>query len=212
MKIFSKRFKDNIKSYLLVVGLGLVAGIITELLNLFPYDTLWSLSSIATALGFWIFTTTLVIYFSCSNKNAAINVFLYLSSMNFGFYFLQAILGCFMPRLYNIEGFLHWGALLRFDIYALVCGAISYVLYYWNKDNRISNVLYALPICGLGAETIGAVFYFYNTHTLLGQLIFDFLSLLFLIYLFYKKVNNKLIFIMTIILGSLIGCWLFYLP
>lgn len=211
MKIFFEKFKDNFKSYLFVVGLGLVAGIITELLNLFPYDTLWSLSSIASAFGFWIFTTTLVIYFSSSNKNAAINVFLYLSSMNFSFYFLQGILGCFIPKLYNIEGFLQWGLLLRFDIFALVCGAISYVLYYWNKDNKISNVLYALPICGLGAETIGLVFYLYNTHTYLLQLIFDFLSLVFLICLFYKKTNNKLIFIMTIIFGSLIGCLLFYL-
>ena len=87
------RFKHNLKSYMLVMILGLIAGFITRLSDLFPYDTLWSLSSIATLYGFWMVTTTLVIYFSSSNKNSAINVFLYLVSMNFSFYFWEGVFG-----------------------------------------------------------------------------------------------------------------------
>ena len=52
------RFKQNLKSYMLVVVLGLIAGLITRISDLFPYDTLWSLSSIATLFGFWMTTTT----------------------------------------------------------------------------------------------------------------------------------------------------------
>lgn len=204
-----KKFQHNYKSYLCVIGIGLLAGIITRLSDLFPYDTLWSFSSIASAFGFWMLTTSLVIYFSCSNKNAAINVFLYLSSMNFSFYFLKYIIGFYFLRFHDIGGF-HWKLLIEYDIFALVCAAISYVLYFWNKDNKISNVLYALPICGLGAETIGVAMFLANTHTYLFQLIFDLLSFMILGYIFYKKVNNKLIYIITVSIGTLTGYFLVY--
>lgn len=202
-------FTDTVKSYGLVVGLGVAAGIVTELLNMLPADTLWSFSSIASAFGFWMITTTLVIYLSCSNKNAAINVFLYLSSMNFCFYFFQGLLGCFFER-YFVEGFMSWGLLLRFDLFALVCAVIAYGLYYWNKPWKISSVLYALPICGLCAETVGVAFYLHHHQTYLFQLILDSLSLAFLIWLLYRQAQHKFIFVATIVLGSLVGS-LYYL-
>ncbi|MDP4181942.1 MAG: hypothetical protein Q8942_12725 [Bacillota bacterium] len=206
------RFKDSFKSYLLVIGLGLLAGIITTLLNLFPNDTLWSLSSIASVFGFWMITVTLIVYFSSSNKNASINVFLYLASMNFNFYFLQGVLGLFLPRFHNVENFINWGLLNKYNALALVCAIVSFVLYYWNKNNKISSVLYALPICGLGSETIGVIFYLVVAHTYLFQVFLDCLGLALLICLFYKKTNNKLIFISTAILGSIIGSCIFYIP
>ena len=135
--------------------------------------------------------------------------FLYLSGMNFSFYFLQYILGFYFLRFYNSGGF-HWGLLIDFDILALVCAVVSYVLFFWNKDNKISNILYALPICGLGAETIGVLEFFISTHTYLFQLIFDFLSFSVLGYIFYKKVNNKLIYTITVLIGTLLGYYFFY--
>ena len=209
MKTHPKIFQNKFKSYLLVISIGLTAGIITRLSDLFPYDNLWGFSSIASAFGFWILTTTLIILFSCSNINAAINVFLYLSGMNFSFYFLQYILGFYFLRFYNSGGF-HWGLLIDFDLLALICAVVSYVLFFWNKDNKISNILYALPICGLGAETIGVLEFFISTHTYLFQLIFDFLSFSVLGYIFYKKVNNKLIYIITVLIGTLLGYYFFY--
>ncbi|WP_233505431.1 hypothetical protein [Sporosarcina sp. BI001-red] len=74
----SEKITRHANTYLLYAILGLVAGIITRLTDFFPYDSLWSFSSIATIFGFWIVTVTLVIYFSDSNRNAAINVLLYL--------------------------------------------------------------------------------------------------------------------------------------
>jgi hypothetical protein len=206
----SKEIKIHFKSYLLFVGFGLVAGIITRLTDFFPNDDLWSFSSIATLFGFWMLTVTLIIYFSSSNKNAAINVLLYLFGMNFSFYFLKYILGFFIPRFY-IEGF-QWNLFILYSVFSLVCSAISYVLYFWNKENKLSNFLYALPVSGLAAETIGVSIYLYTNHTFLFQLIFDFLSLIILGCWFYQKANNKLIYIATIVVTTLIGYFLVYRP
>jgi len=204
------KLDNSCKSYSLVIGLGLLAGIITRLSDLFPYDNLWSFSSIATLFGFWMLTVTLVIYFSSSNINAAINVLLYLFGMNFSFYFLKYILGFFIPRFYN-EGF-QWDLFILYNVFALVCSAFGYVLYFWNKGNKLSNFLYALPVSGLAAETIGVSIYFYKNHTFLFQLIFNFISLSILCCWFYKKANNKLIYLMTIVAVSLIGYFLVYHP
>ena len=196
--------------FILMVTLGLLAGIVTRLTDFFPYDNLWSFSSIATLFGFWMLTVTLVIYFSSSNINAAINVLLYLFSMNFSFYFLKYILGFFIPRFYD-EGF-HWNLFILYNVFALVCGAIGYVLYFWNKGNKLSSFLYALPVSGLAAETIGVSIYLYNNHTFLFQLIFDFLSLLILGFWFYKKANNKLLYLITVVVTTSIGYFLVYRP
>ena len=210
MIVRSKKLDGSFKSYFFVIGLGLLVGIITRLTDFFPYDDLWSFSSIATLFGFWMLTVTLVIYVSSSNINAAINVFLYLFSMNFSFYFLKYILGFFVLRFYN-EGF-QWNLFILYNILALVCSAIAYVLYFWNKDNKLSSFLYALPVSGLVAETIGVSIYFYNNHTFLFQLIFDFLSLIVLGFWFYKKANNKMIYIMTIVVVSSIVYFVIYRP
>ena len=191
------KFKNNLKSYLLVIGLGVAAGLLTTALDFFPYDTLWSFSAIASAFGFWIITTTLIIYFSSSNINAAANAFLYLSSMNFSFYLLKYMIGLFDPRFYSLGG-LNWGLLLRFDILALGCAVIS--------------ILYALPISGLGAEKIGVTVFLFKTHTYLFQLLINILGLALLLSLFHKKITNKPLFIIITIVGSLIGAGVFYLP
>jgi hypothetical protein len=128
--------------------------------------------------------------------------------MNFSFYFLQYILGFFIESFYI--GGMNWYLLLMFDIVALVCGAVSYVLYFWNKENKISNVLYALPVCGLGAELIGVTVFLINTRTYLFQIFFDFLGFGILGYLFYKKANSKVMYLMTVVIGTLTGYLLFY--
>ena len=210
MIVHSKKLDENFKSYSFVIGLGILVGIITRLTDFFPYDDLWSFSSIATLFGFWMLTVTLIIYISSSNNNAAINVFLYLFGMNFSFYFLKYILGFFVP-IFNNEGF-HWNLFILYNVFALVCSAIAYVLYFWNKENKLNSFLYALPVSGLAAETIGISIYLYNNHTFLFQLIFDFLSLIVLGYWFYKKANNKLIYIMTIVAVSSIVYFVVYRP
>ncbi|CDM69879.1 putative membrane protein [Clostridium bornimense] len=154
-------------------------------------------------------TTTLIIYFSCSNKNAAINVFLYLASMNFNFYFLQSVFEIINSQSGDVY-FINWGLLNTYNIIALACALVGFVLYYWNKQSKLSSLLYALPISGLLAETIGVSIYLYNYHTFLGQFVFDFLSFIALGYWFYKKANNKFLYIITVIIVSSIGYFLVY--
>lgn len=113
--------------------------------------------------------------------------------------------------MFDNEGF-QWNLLIMFNIFALVCSAISYVLYFWNKKNKLNNFLYALPVSGLAAETIGVSFYLYKNHTFLFQVIFDALSLMILGYWFYQKANNKLIYLATIVVITLIGYSLVYRP
>ena len=102
-----------------MAGLGCLAGILTRLTDFFPYDSLWSLSSIATLFGFWMVTVTLVVLFSRSNRNAAVNVMLYLTAMNISFYLLKYILGLFLPMFDN-EGF-HWNLLVLYTALACLC-------------------------------------------------------------------------------------------
>ncbi|WP_150285219.1 hypothetical protein [Rummeliibacillus sp. TYF-LIM-RU47] len=208
--IHSTNNQHHLKSYILFVCIGLATGIITRLTDFFPYNNLWSLSSIATLYGFWMVTVTLVIYFSVSNINAAINVFVYLMGMNVSFYLLIYILGFFTPRFYEEE--FQWNLFILYSIFALVCSAISYVLYYWNKENRISSFLYALPVSGLVAETLAVGIYLYNHHTFLFQLIFDLISLILIGSWFYQKANNKLMYIATIGAMTLISYLLVYHP
>jgi hypothetical protein len=208
--VASEKRQTHLKSYPLFIGLGLIAGAITRLSDFFPNDDIWSFSSIATLFGFWMLTVTIVIYFSASNKHAAVNVLLYLVSMNFSFYFLKFVLGFFIPTFHN-EGF-QWALFMLYNTFALVCSAISYVLYYWNKVNKLSSFLYALPISGLAAETIGVSVYLYEHHTFLFQFIFDFLSLFILGGWFYRKANYKVLYAVTIIVMASIGYLLFYRP
>ena len=180
------RFNGSCKSYILVTGIGFLVGIITRLSDYLPYDTLWSFSSIASAFGFWIVTTTCIILFSSSNKNASINVLLYLSTMNVTFYILQYVLGVFIER-FCIEH-VNWSLLLLYEGVAIVAAGVSYILYFWNRNTVYSNILYGLPLCGLGAETLGVIRFFIHTETYLFQLLF----------------------MVTILIGSLMGYQLLY--
>ena len=213
MIVSNKKLKDNYKSYLFISAFGLVMGIVTRLTDALPYHSLWSFSSIAVDYGFWIITSTAIIYFSCSNKNAALNVFLYLFSMNFSFYLLEYILIHYTNFYQLLLGDMdltivsrfNWSLLIAFDALALLCGVTSYVLYFWNKNNKISNVLYALPLCGLITETILLLDRLYNMGINLFPLILNSVGIVVFGCLFYKKSNNKIIYIVAIIIGSLFG-------
>ena len=139
------------KSYIEVICFGAIIGLITELLNFYPNDDLWGWSSIASSFGFWIFSTTFVIYFSSSNKNAMINTFSYLSSMCISYYLLQGIIDFFTPNV-TVDKFLQWNHLFHWIGIAVFCGLVAYVLFYWNKKTVWGSVLYALPVAGMLVE------------------------------------------------------------
>lgn len=198
------KLQDTKKSYIKVIVFGLIIGIVTELVNLLPNSDVLGWSSIAGTFGFWIFTTTFIIYLSCSNKNAMFNTFLYLASMCCSFYLLQGIIKFFTPNM-TVDGLIEWSHLFFWIMIAMICGIVAYVLYYWNKNNKFSNILYALPIAGMLLDTVNNCLKFYYSHTQLLGAILDVIFLMLMFGLFMKKSNRKIIFMITIIFVAIIG-------
>lgn len=198
------KLQDTKKSYVKVIVLGLIIGIVTELVNLLPNNDVLGWSSIAGTFGFWIFTTTFIIYLSCSNKNAMFNTFLYLASMCCSFYLLQGIIKFFTPNMI-VDGLIEWSHLFFWIMIAMICGIVAYVLYYWNKNNKFSNILYALPIAGMLLDTVNNCLKFYYSYTQLLGTILDVIFFILMFGFFMKKSNRKIIFIITIIFVAIIG-------
>lgn len=205
------KLKDNVKSYSCLCLLGILAGIICRLSDFFPYESLWSLSSIATLFGFWIASTGVITYLSMSNKGAFINTFLYMFGMTISFYGLKYILGFYLARFSN-DGQFQTDLFLIYSVLSLVCGIGSYILYYWNKDNLVSSALYALPVSGMLAEAIGCLFVLINRHMLLGQTLFDVLFALLFGVTFYRRANNKVLYFITIGIVTALVFLLIYKP
>lgn len=63
--------------YIKWLFIGLIVGIITAYLRGFNSSTFWSLSVIAGRFGFWIFTVSLIAYYSKNKKDAFINNLFY---------------------------------------------------------------------------------------------------------------------------------------
>ena len=56
----NKKLKSRIRLYSILFFIGIFAGILCRLTDLFPYESLWSLPSIATLFGFWIASVSLI--------------------------------------------------------------------------------------------------------------------------------------------------------
>lgn len=205
------KLQNTARSFSFVFLLGLLAGVVTRLSDFFPYEgSLWSFASIATLFGFWMVTVTLVICFSSSNGNAALNVFLYLFGMTLAFYGLQYVLGLFLPRFSQVS--FQWSLFALYTVFSLVCAVIGFVLYFWNRGGFAGSLLYALPVAGLAAETLGTGAYLYSHHMLLFQFLFDLAGALAFGVCFYRRAARKGPYLVTVAVVALIGYFLFYRP
>ncbi|MDD3219407.1 MAG: DUF6518 family protein [Lachnospiraceae bacterium] len=201
--------KKNLKSYFVLFLAGILAGIICRLSDFFPYESLWSLSSIATMFGFWIASIAVITYCSSSNIGAFLNSFLYMFGMTISFYGLKFILGFFMERF---SGEFPTMLFLAYSVMAVVCGIGSGVLYFWNKDNLFGSVLCALPASGMLAEAIGCLIVLLKQRMLLGQALFDFLFALIFGILLFRKANNKAVYFATLIVVTSAVFYFIYRP
>ena len=174
--------------------IGISAGILCRFSDLFPYESLWSLSSIATLFGFWIASVSVITMYSTSHKAAFANTFLYLFGMTLAFYALKYLLGLFAPQFDNDGAFqtkLFW----IYTGLSLLCGLGSAVLYFWNKSCWYSSILYALPSGALLAEGISCGIILVSKHMLLGQTVFDLMAAAWFSIALGKKAPNKLVFL-----------------
>lgn len=205
------KLRDNCKSYVLLFLSGVLAGVICRLSDFFPYDSLWSLSSIATLFGFWIASVGVITYLSPSNRGAFIHTFLYMFGMTISFYGLKYILGFFIAMFAN-DGKFQTDLFIIYSALSVVCGVGSFILYFWNMENKISSILYALPASGMLAEAIGCMVVLVNSHMLLAQTIFDFVFAFLFGILFFRKANNKIIYAVTMAVVTVLVFMAVYKP
>ena len=72
-------FKDNIKSYLLIFLLSIIAGLSVVFFCEFPNNDLWAFSYWSSdTFGFWMFSTSLIVLLSEKRKTATINSTIYI--------------------------------------------------------------------------------------------------------------------------------------
>lgn len=203
----NKRLEHTLKSYVKIFCIGILIGCICRLLDYFPADTVWSFSSIQTLLGFWIITNTVIVLLSSSNVCAGISSFLYMFGMTLSFYGLQAILGIFIPLF---SGGFRTSLFVMYTVLSIPCGVAAFILYYWNKNNNISSILYSLPVGALVAETIAISIYFSKYHTFLFQLLMNSVGIVDFGILFYKRTKNKAIYVISLILSTLLFYFVLY--
>lgn len=203
--------KDNRKTYFFLFLAGILAGVICRLTDFFPYESLWSLSSMATLFGFWIASVGVITYLSSSSKGAFLNSFLYMFGMTISFYCLKYILGFYISRFSN-DGEFQTSLFVIYSVLSVVCGIGSAILYLWNREIVFSSFLYALPASGMLAEGICCVFMLVNKHMLLGQTLFDFTFALIFGILSYRKAKNRILYFGTIIVVTLLVFGVVYYP
>ena len=75
-------FKDNIKSYLLIFLLSIIAGLSVVFFCEFPNNDLWAFSYWSSeTFGFWMFSTSLIVLLSEKRKTATTNSTIYIFVM-----------------------------------------------------------------------------------------------------------------------------------
>lgn len=202
----NKILEHTLKSYIKVFLGGILIGCVCRLLDYFPADTLWSFSSIQTLLGFWIITNTIIVLLSTSNICAGVSSFLYMFGMTLSFYGLQAILGMFVSLF---SGGFRSSLFVMYTVLSIPCGIAAFILYYWEKDHIFNSVLYSLPVGALVAEAIAISIYFLEHHTFLFQLLMDIIGAAVFLFVFYRRVKSKGLYLIFSIISSLIFCVIF---
>ena len=184
--------KNNFKSYLIISIIGILAGLIVWFFSQFPYNDLWSFSLFSSmSLGFWVFTSSVIVFFSTERKSAVISEMLYVYFMFF-FTGVEKI-----TRLVQSgSGILNFNNVF-FDIifyvipYAIICGILAYVLFYAKKRNILGNILLLLPFIYILIELIDFSIKLFINKTNLFMVIIDFMCLITYIILFRKDFKIK---------------------
>ena len=153
-------FKDKIKSYLLVVAMGVLAGLAVVLFCELPDNNLWAFYYWSSStFGFWMFSTSLIVLFSENRTCAAINAGIYIFLMflittaykSFHLYWAgNTPFNSLLEVLAN-----HIGGWLLYSIPpALVCAILGLILWSGRKDTSWGKTLQILPAVFILIETV----------------------------------------------------------
>ncbi len=197
---------DKIQNSICVsIVLGIVFGSLCALLDLLPYNNIWTFSSFSGSLGFWAVTGMIVLMQYEKYWKSAVGTFVYFSFMNASFFIVQFLMSPMIeyPRISELSE-----ALLESAIWMLpsaVCGACALIAYNAKKDNIVGIIALSLPIGLLAYEVICLFFSVLFNHKYLFQTIVDILGIV-LLWCLYSKEKKKilLLIIITIVVAVLL--------
>ena len=189
-------FKDNIKSYLLIFLLSIIAGLSVVFFCEFPNNDLWAFSYWSSeTFGFWMFSTSLIVLLSEKRKTATINSTIYIFVM----FLITTIYKSF--RLY-LNGYTPFNSLIDLSLNsmhgwllysvppAIICGILGAILWSGRKNNIYSKILCILPVVFIFVESIILFYSFFINHAKLFSAITDLIW--FILYVIFLK---KLVFV-----------------
>ncbi len=186
--------KNNFKSYFIISILGVLAGLVVCFFSQFPYNDLWSFGLFSSmSLGFWVFTSAVIVFFSKERNTAVISEMLYVYFM----FFFTGV-GKITRLVQSGAGSLNFNNVF-FDIifygvpYAIICGVLAYILFFAKKRNILGNLLLLLPFVYILIELIDFSVKLFINKTNLFMVIIDFLCLIIYIVLFKKdfRIDKK---------------------
>lgn len=192
-------FRDNIKSYLLVLLIGILAGLLVVMCFLIPNNELWAFSYWSTeTFGFWMFSTSLMVLLSEKRKTAIINAFMYVFIMflittiyqSYKMYF-----NFYTPFDSEMELLVSSinGWLLYSIIPSLICGILGAILWSGRKNKIYSKLFCALPAVFILIEMIILFISVFTNHTKLFSAITDLIWLiLYIVFLIKNVFRNNL--------------------
>ncbi len=153
-------FKNNPKSYLFVVILGILAGFAVVLFCEIPDNSLWAFYYWSSnTFGFWMFSTALIVLFSETRTCAAINAGIYI----FLLFFITTVYKSFhlywagntpLQSLLEVSSNSIGGWLLYSIPSALGCAFLGFVLWSGRKNTPWSKALQILPAVFILGETL----------------------------------------------------------
>ena len=190
-------FKDNIKSYLLVFLLSVLAGLSVVICLILPNNNLWSFSYWSSSTyGFWMFTTSLIVLLSEKRKTAIINASMYVFMIFLITTIYQSIKMYFnsytlFDSLMEIPINSINGWLLYSIIPVVICGALGAILYSGRKDKIYSKILCIMPAIFILIETTILFISVFTKQMKLFSAITDLISLILYILFLIKFVFNK---------------------
>lgn len=153
-------FKDNIKSYLLIVVCGILAGFAVVLLCELPNNDLWDFYYWSSGtFGFWMWSASLIVLYSEKRKCAAINAGIYIFLMFFittAYKSIRLYLDGRTPfhSLLDVSANSFSGWLLYSIPAALLCAALGFILWSGRKNTFLGKTLKVLPAVFILTETI----------------------------------------------------------
>lgn len=190
-------FKDNIKSYLLVILLSILAGLSVVLCLTLPSNNLWSFSYWSSSTyGFWMFTTSLIVLLSEKRKTAIINASIYVfmiflittiyQSIKMYFYSYTPFDSLMEIPINSINGWLLYSI-----IPAVICGVLGAILYSGREDKIYGKILCIILAIFILIETIILFISVFTKQMKLFSSITDLISLILYIIFLIRFVFNK---------------------